>query len=249
MPDSISIKPGEDEVIVDPKAMVKDRRVCRDALVVFTRYMSRAVDELTIDHRDTGIFRDRGYIGKYRGRDILVLKPCFGAPASIFLFELAIAAGAERFIFLGEAGAIHSDLAITDYVVPDWGVREEGTSYHYRPADYKPIINTPLLKRLLDVLATFPHGYRVHRGGVWSIDAPFRETRDKINRYREMGVLCVEMEATAFMTVADYRGVDLAILLVISDELYGEEWRTGWETRELEEAEYKAVEVGLEALL
>ncbi len=63
------------------------------------------------------------------------------------------------------------------------------------------------------------------QGGIWTTDATFRETRDKIRKYSGMNVLAVDMESNAFMAVAMYRGVDLGIALVVTDELYGDKWR------------------------
>jgi len=48
-----------------------------------------------------------------------------------------------------------------------------------------------------------------------------------------MGILGVDMEATALMTVAAYRNVKLAIVMTISVELYGEVWKPGFKTRKL----------------
>ncbi len=67
-------------------------------------------------------------------------------------------------------------------------------------------------------------GIGLHVGGVWTTDAVFRETRDKVRKYSEMNVLGVDMESTALMTVAMYRGVELGIALVVTDELYGAKW-------------------------
>jgi len=45
-------------------------------------------------------------------------------------------------------------------------------------------------------------------GGVWTTDALYRETRDKVEAYGARSVLVVETEMTALMTVASYRGAE-----------------------------------------
>ncbi len=50
------------------------------------------------------------------------------------------------------------------------------------------------------------------------------------------------------MTVAQYRGVELAVILVVSDKLYTEEWVHGFGTPALGEKERVAVRVALSAL-
>jgi nucleoside phosphorylase len=63
---------------------------------------------------------------------------------------------------------------------------------------------------------------------VWTTDAPYRETASKVNTYRERGVLAVEMELSALMTLAVYRSVKLAGLLVVSDEVFALKWHRGF---------------------
>lgn len=65
-------------------------------------------------------------------------------------------------------------------------------------------------------------------GRVWTTDAPYRETLSKVTSYQHQGVLAVEMEMSALMTVAAYRGVKLAGLLVVSDELFNLTWHAGF---------------------
>ncbi len=64
----------------------------------------------------------------------------------------------------------------------------------------------------------------LHVGGIWTTDAIFRQTRDKVRKYSSEGVLAVDMESTALMAIAMYRGVELGIAHVVTDELYGEKW-------------------------
>jgi uridine phosphorylase len=68
----------------------------------------------------------------------------------------------------------------------------------------------------------------IHRGTVWSTDAPFRETVGKVGAYQAAGVLAVDMETSALFAVARFRGIRLASLLVVSDELSSLSWRPGF---------------------
>jgi len=145
----------------------------------------------------------------------------FGAPAATMLMESLLASGATSVVMVGEAGAIAASCRIGDVVVPTWGLREEGTSYHYLPADVTCRPAPDLLDWLRRALAP---GAKWLEGGVWTTDAPFRETADKVRRYSAQGVLAVEMECTALMSVAMYRAVPFAAVLVITDELHGDGW-------------------------
>lgn len=64
----------------------------------------------------------------------------------------------------------------------------------------------------------------------------FRETKDKIKEYSKNGIVAVDMECTALMSIAMYRNIDFTAVLAISDELWGEEWETGWGGNELKKA-------------
>lgn len=89
----------------------------------------------------------------------------------------------------------------------------------------------------------------VFKGGIWTTDAPLRETEDKVRDYSSRGILGVEMEASALMSVASFRGVDLAVALAVSDELYKEEWNPGFGSRKLKRTEKLLVKAALETLI
>jgi uridine phosphorylase len=136
-----------------------------------------------------------------------------GAPATVGALEGAIALGARQVLFFGICGSLQPDLKIGDIVVAESAIREEGTSFHYLPAD----VPARASRRLLDATD-------LPRGVIWTTDAPYRETRTKVSRLASEGVLGVEMEVSAVYALAQYRGIDALALLVISDQLVGEKW-------------------------
>lgn len=239
------IEVGSGKPMLSPEKFLDGKSYPDKGIMIFTKNMANAVRELTNLNYDLKQ-SNKPYKIKYLDDEITLLYPFFGAPATIVAFEIASAYGLTKMIAVGEAGAIHPKVKITDYILPRWGVREEGTSYHYMPIQYTPRINNKLHETLLNNLRR--EGYRVHVGSVWTTDAIFRETTDKIEKYRDIRVLCVDMESTALMSVAEYRSVEIAILLVASDELYHDIWVSGWETEKLKEAEYNAVETVLNTI-
>src|SRR5262245_37866019 len=146
----------------------------------------------------------------------LLLGP-YGAPATVATLETAIALGARRVLFLGICGSLQPDLRIGDFVLADHAIREEGTSYHYLPAE-APAEPSPALldlaaARLLDA------GVPYRCGTIWTTDAPYRETHTKVRRLASQGVLGVEMETSAVYALARFRGVDALSFQVVSDQL------------------------------
>lgn len=71
-------------------------------------------------------------------------------------------------------------------------------------------------------------GTPFQEGDIWSTDAIFRETREQVSRYQEQGILAVEMELSALFTVGRFHGIDIAGILVVSDELSTLQWQPGF---------------------
>ncbi|HWG91061.1 MAG TPA: hypothetical protein VNZ52_09470, partial [Candidatus Thermoplasmatota archaeon] len=61
------------------------------------------------------------------------------------------------------------------------------------------------------------------QGPVWTTDAIYRETPERIRHFRDRGAIAVDMETSALLTVAHYRGIPAAGTHIITDRL-GEAW-------------------------
>jgi uridine phosphorylase len=152
--------------------------------------------------------------------------PAMGAPMAVMLLEKLIALGGRRFVVFGSCGALAPGLAIGDCLVPTWAVSQEGTSRHY-PLPAAPRVSTRLTAEVHAML-TRQWGQPPARGGVWTTDAPYREGRETIRRLRDLGVAGVDMELSALLTVAAFRGVELAAVLVVSDLVRADGWQAGF---------------------
>jgi uridine phosphorylase len=181
----------------------------------------------------------------YGGRLTLV-GPFLGAPQSVIGLEKLVALGAERIWVLGYCGSIQSDLLIGDLVIPSSAFSEEGTSAHYPTGHRAPTTSEELNGILEEVLTLL--GLTFHRGAVWTTDAPYRETPDKVNAYKEQGVLAVEMEMSALMTLAVFRSVRLTGLLLVSDELFDLKWHTGFNDPKFKDISRRAAELLLRVM-
>lgn len=141
----------------------------------------------------------------------------YGAPTTTLLMEEFIELGVTKFISVGTAGSIQPAARAGDIVVAQRAIRDEGVSHHYQPPAKYAEASTELTARLSAELAERTLVHRV--GSSWTIDAPYRETREEARRYQLEGVLAVEMEAAALFAVAAYRSVQATSVLVISDLL------------------------------
>ncbi len=247
------IRVGRDRPVVDPYERPVEKLPSSRVLLLFHPRLYSIAMRMIDERRKATIsgLLYKAFTGIYMDRRILVVLPFWGAPAAVAGLEVLIAGGGEVFISVGRAGSINPRLRIGDVLIPLWGVREEGTSYHYMPPNYIPRPDSGLAGKLYDEImwVRARRRIRILKGGIWTMDALFRETRDKIAEYAERRVLGVDLEATGLMTVAKYRGVPLAIADAVSDELYTGEWKPGFDSYPLHRTERVLVEAALRTLV
>lgn len=154
-----------------------------------------------------------------------VAGPAVGAPMAVMALEKLAALGAQNIIVYGWCGSLSNSLRTGDILLPTWALSEEGTSAHY------PAVNraesSEQLRVALDTIFN-KNDIKTFQAPVWTTDAPYRETRDKVLKYSAQGILGVDMEFSALCTVAAFRGVDLAAALLVSDELWSDTWSRGY---------------------
>ena len=154
--------------------------------------------------------------------DLYLAGPALGAPQAVMVAEKLFALGAERLLVLGWAGALRREVRLGDLFLVSAAVSEEGTSAHY-PLSARPGPDPALMAALRQ--SAGEEKDKLPEGPVWTTDAFYRETWEKVKDYARQGVLAVEMEMSALFTVAAFRKKALAGLMVISDELSEGAWR------------------------
>ena len=165
-----------------------------------------------------------------------------GAPAAVAACEEMMPLGLTHLLVVAASGGLQPSLPIGSAIVPERAIREEGTSHHYLPPDVPARADPELLDQLEAACRT--EGLNPPRGLHWTTDAIYREHREKIARFQELGVTSVDMEISALYALAAYRGFKCASVVVISDELF-EPYRLGFRSPELVEGMGRA---GLAAL-
>ncbi len=181
--------------------------------------------------------------GTLGGAPISIQRLPIGAPMAVSACELLIEAGARTFIVAGIAGSLTPDVPIGGIVIPTGALREEGTSYHYLPPDADPVPDAELTEAL--IAAAEARGITPGVGRVWTTDAIFREMGWKVRRYGATGILAVEMELAALLALAQVRGVRLAAVFAISDELF-HPWTPGWHVEEFLTGSRAAANIALD---
>lgn len=189
---------------------------------VATEHEARHVTHLTAEHGKHDVWEI-----EHRGARLAFFQPGLGAPLSVGFLEEVIEEGCRTIVACGGCGALAEDLALGHVVIVSAALRDEGTSFHYLPPSRTIEADPEVVARLQELLEEWdvPHT----TGMTWTTDAFYRETRAKVARRREEGCITVEMEASALIAVARFRGIRLGQLLYAGDSLAGDEWdHRGW---------------------
>lgn len=165
--------------------------------------------------------------------DKVVLYGCIGAPAAVVFLEGLVKSGAEEIIILGFCGSLHRRTHMFDVVSVGEAYSDEGTSAHYFPGK-KEFLPAFELKEKIDAkIAKLGLAYLT--GAVVSTDAPYRETKPWLEKHLNSGIDCVDMETSAVFALAEFRKIQAAALLIVSDELSEFAHNSGFTATELDE--------------
>lgn len=192
--------------------------------VLSFRYLWRRIKEqaglLEFSHR---VVKDA-----YIHHDTLFIESRISSPAMAIQAETLLALGVRKIVYIGIAGSISPELSIGDLVVSTGAINETGTGVCYGH-DFQSVIpaDGQFARQLNDRLRE--QGLEPRLAVHWCTDAPYRETRAKVNEYRKRGAACVEMEGAGLFAVAREHGIPAAAVFVISDQLQETGWVQGWE--------------------
>jgi uridine phosphorylase len=195
-----------------------------------------------VERKFSYLFNSKLYIHNTPPRRYALVGPVIGAPYAVMVLEKLVARGAKKILFIGWCGALSPRVQIGEIVVPTGAFIDEGTSRHYEVTDSG--IAAPSHQMLGGITQILKyHGLPFHRGVIWTTDAVYRETPEKIEAYQSQNVLAVEMEISALFTVGHFRKVDVAGILVVSDELSSGTWKPGFNEHRFKRTRKKVCEV------
>jgi uridine phosphorylase len=214
------------------------------------------VAEFLTDVREVAHNREhRTMTGWYKGRHITATSTGMGCPSTAIAVEELARVGVTSFIRVGSSGGLQSGIRPGDLLVSEGSFRNDGTTDAYLPKGFPAVPDlaiTASLARHAERIATAA-GTRSHTGISVSDDAFYAETPEWIAQLNRMGILNVEMEASAMYVVARLRGLRAGMVcacssnLVDGSSLYDERnaaLKDGW-MRSIEAALETAVELGL----
>ncbi len=224
--------PSDSDPILTPSALLAFRRANGQLpdfpaprAVIFAPQKSLA-DYVLRRHSTKRI---RGFLGEFyllkRTNRQIALSTGFGigAPVIAGLTDEFAALGVKQFVLIGMSGGLQPDLTAGSLVLSTNAIRGEGVSRHYLPQGDTVESDSDLVQRISQILTRQDHSHRL--GTIWTTDAPFRELRKDVLDHQRKGVLAVDMEAAAMLSVARANDLSAASMFSVADQLSGGEWR------------------------
>lgn len=217
----------EKRAIINPEDVIKPMPgfpeiyagVFSDSIVnhILAKFDHEVLTELESVAGNCPVYRVKAY-----GVEVAFSLARVGGPAAVGNIEEIFPLGAKYFVFAGSCGVLQKEIARNHLIVPTAAVRDEGVSYHYlSPAD-EVSLDPQAVKSCCEALDAL--GLPYVRGKAWTTDAFYRETRKKMERRKEQGCICVEMECASLAAVAQFRGLPFAQILWGGDNLDAPEW-------------------------
>ena len=164
-----------------------------------------------------------GFTGTYKEKPVSVMGHGMGIPSiGIYSYELFNFYGVETIIRVGSAGSYDNDLQLGDLVIAQGACTDSNYGAQFElPGTFAPIGNFDLLRAAANACEARGINYKV--GNILSSDV-FYSDNPHSDRWMKMGVLAVEMEASALYMNAARAGKRALAICTISDHiLTGEE--------------------------
>ena len=160
-----------------------------------------------------------GYTGTYKGKRVSVQGHGMGIPSiGIYTYELFNFYGVKSIIRTGSAGAFHPDLKLGDVVIGMGSCTDSNYGAQYNlPGTFAPIADFDLVRKAAAKAEELGVSYKV--GNLLASDVFYGDSADSWKAWQKMGVLAVEMEATALYMNAARSGNKALAICTISDSL------------------------------
>jgi DeoD family purine-nucleoside phosphorylase len=162
-----------------------------------------------------------GYTGTYNGEPVSVQTTGMGCPSAAIVTDELIRLGAKNLLRVGTCGGYHPEMELGDLVIATAATPQDGTvssltgGLPYAPAAHFDLVHAAYH-------AAEVHDRKPFLGPIVSADLFYDPEEDPQALWHSLGVLAVEMEASAIFTLAAMRGVRAGCLLTVSDAIGSE---------------------------
>ncbi|MBE7033586.1 MAG: purine-nucleoside phosphorylase [Ruminococcaceae bacterium] len=165
----------------------------------------------------------QGYTGKYKGKKVSVMASGMGMPSiGIYSYELFNFFGVENIIRVGTAGALDKDIALRDIIL---AIGASTNSAYASQFCLNGTFSATASYEMLNLAynEAVKKNVPCHVGNVLSSDNFYNADITANEKWIQMGIKCIEMEAAAlYMNAARAKKNALAILTVSDNIITGE---------------------------
>ncbi|MBQ1386111.1 MAG: nucleoside phosphorylase [Erysipelotrichales bacterium] len=166
------------------------------------------------------------YTGTYHGVPVSVMSTGMGAMATAVCAEELKQIGAKTLIRMGTCGSLQKSIPEGSFVIATGAVRGEGTSMEYIDAEYPAVADVDVVCALRK--AAEEYGVKPYVGLIRSHDAFYLESpgahegyENRIKKWTDAGILCVENESSALFVVSSLvGGLRAGTILLTGGNLY-----------------------------
>ena len=162
----------------------------------------------------------QGHTGTWKGVPVTVMASGMGIPAiGIYSWELYNFYDVENIIRIGSAGALRDDLKLMDIVAAQGACTDSNFVHQFElNGTFAPIADYTLLSTAVETAKE--HGVDIKVGNILSGDNFYSPAGcDSNDKWRDMGVMAVEMEAAALYMNAARAGKHALAICTVSDHL------------------------------
>jgi purine-nucleoside phosphorylase len=157
-----------------------------------------------------------GYTGTYEGERISVQTTGMGCPSTAIVTEELIQLGAKNLLRVGTCGGYHPEMELGDLVIATAATPQDGTvSSITQGVPYAPAAHFDLVHAAYH--AAKDAGRKLFLGPIVTADLFYDPEEDPQKLWHSLGVLAVEMEASAIFTLSAMHGVRAGCLLTVSN--------------------------------
>lgn len=228
----------DDEPVLTPSELLAYRRANGELsdfpaprTVIFLPQRSLA-DHVRRHHATRSV---KGFLGEFyllkrtSGQIAISTNFGIGAPVIAGLTDEFAALGVKQFALIGVAGGLQPHMQTGSLVISSSALRGEGVSRHYLAPGPSVDSAPEWILGISEILEQ--EGQSCTVGTTWTTDAPFRELRRDVIGHQQQGVLAVDMEAAAMLSVAASLGLTALAMFSIADQLGSGHWRMASDLR------------------
>lgn len=160
-----------------------------------------------------------GFSGKFEGKEVTIMGHGMGMPSvGIYTYELYNHYDVDSIIRIGSAGGLADNVNLRDLVIGMGACTDSNFAWQYElPGTFAAIADYSLLQKA--IASAEKEGVTVAVGNILSTDV-FYSPKSANEKWRDMGVLAVEMEAAALYMNAAKAGKKALCICTISDHLF-----------------------------